>query len=114
MTSNPWNLIRIIPAKGSGSFKDTNRIFNQNKPPTRIRQGRRLFDFKESIMQIMVNGKQEHSDACSIEQMVLRKGLKPEALVVEYNHMVIPQEQWARIALKEGDKVELLSFVGGG
>lgn len=65
-------------------------------------------------MQIMVNGKQEHSDARSIEQMVLQKGLKPDALVVEYNCVVIPQDQWGRIELKEGDKVELLSFVGGG
>jgi sulfur carrier protein len=65
-------------------------------------------------MQITVNGKAEHSDARSIEQMVFQKGLQPDALVVEYNYAVIPQEQWGRIALKEGDKVELLSFVGGG
>lgn len=65
-------------------------------------------------MQIMVNGKQEHSDARSIEQMVLQKGLDPESLIVEYNHAVIPQDQWGGIELKAGDKVELLSFVGGG
>jgi len=69
---------------------------------------------RESNMQIMLNGKQENSDARSIEQMVLQKGLKPDALVVEYNHAVIPQDQWGQIALKEGDKLELLSFVGGG
>jgi sulfur carrier protein len=73
-----------------------------------------IFGRQEFIMQITVNGKAEHSDARSIEQMVFQKGLQPDALVVEYNYAVIPQEQWGRIALKEGDKVELLSFVGGG
>ncbi len=65
-------------------------------------------------MLITVNGKQERIDARTIEQMVLQKGLKPDSLVVEHNQAVIAQAQWSRIELKEGDTVELLSFVGGG
>ena len=44
----------------------------------------------------------------------VRKGLAPGALVVELNQQIIKQEQWPEIQLKAGDRLELLSFVGGG
>jgi sulfur carrier protein len=34
--------------------------------------------------------------------------------VVELNQQIIKQEQWPDIQLKAGDRLELLSFVGGG
>jgi sulfur carrier protein len=45
---------------------------------------------------------------------VTRKGLAPGALVVELNGQIIKQQQWAETQLNSGDRLELLSFVGGG
>ena len=65
-------------------------------------------------MDIIVNGKPESVTAESIAAYVHAKGMDPKALVVEHNGSVIVQEQWDRTPLSQGDRLELLSFVGGG
>lgn len=41
-------------------------------------------------------------------------GLKPERLAIEVNHRIIRRSEWSSTALAEGDKVEIVHFVGGG
>jgi len=65
-------------------------------------------------MEIIVNGELEIGPPCTITELVTRKGLAPGALVVELNQQIIKQQQWAETELKSGDRLELLSFVGGG
>ncbi len=65
-------------------------------------------------MEIIVNGQEETVAPCTIAHLVASKGLAPGALVVECNRQIIKQEQWQAIELKAGDRLELLSFVGGG
>lgn len=65
-------------------------------------------------MKIFINGGAETLKPCTIEELVTLKGFAKGALVVEYNKKIVPQDQWIDIALKEGDELELLSFVGGG
>jgi len=47
-------------------------------------------------------------------ELVVELGLKSDSLVVEHNRWIIRQEAWAATALREGDEIGLLSFVGGG
>lgn len=65
-------------------------------------------------MNISVNGKSENISAENIEALIHDKGLAVDSLVVEHNGQVIAADQWAQTLLKEGDRLELLSFVGGG
>jgi sulfur carrier protein len=65
-------------------------------------------------MELIINGVSETVSPCTITELVTRKGLAPGALVVELNQQIIKQEQWPAVQLKEGDHLELLSFVGGG
>lgn len=65
-------------------------------------------------MNIRINGQQETCPPTTIADLVADKRLAPEALVVELNGTIVRQEQWPAIRLKEGDTLELLSFVGGG
>ncbi len=65
-------------------------------------------------MEIIVNGQKETTLPCSIAEFVVNKGLAPGALVVELNQQIIKQQQWQAIQIKEDDRLELLSFVGGG
>ena len=65
-------------------------------------------------MELIVNGQQETCPSCTIAELVARKGLATGPLVVELNQNIIKQEQWQAIQLKAGDRLELLSFVGGG
>lgn len=65
-------------------------------------------------MRIIVNGQEETGPPCTVAELVARKRLNAGALVVELNQIIIKQEQWQTTQLKTDDKIELLSFVGGG
>ena len=65
-------------------------------------------------MEITVNGKLESISSDNIAAYIRAKEMNPKALVVEHNGRVIPQAQWDQTSLSQGDRLELLSFVGGG
>jgi len=65
-------------------------------------------------MNIKLNGKIIESESVSLMGLVLEKGFDPTSLIAEVNLEVIRQESWEKMALKDGDSIELLSFVGGG
>jgi thiamine biosynthesis protein ThiS len=65
-------------------------------------------------MEIVVNGESENCRPGSIASLVEDRGLPPEALVVELNGEIIRQERWPEVQLRDGDRLELLHFVGGG
>jgi thiamine biosynthesis protein ThiS len=65
-------------------------------------------------MDIVINGRQESCSPGSVAELVAARDLPPDALVVELNGEIIRQEQWPQVRLGDGDRLELLSFVGGG
>jgi sulfur carrier protein len=65
-------------------------------------------------MQLTINGREEEIMARTIAELVHQKGLDADRLVVEHNMNIVKQDQWRYVQLREGDTLELLSFVGGG
>jgi len=65
-------------------------------------------------MNINLNGKAIESQSATLMALVREKGLKAASLVAEVNLEVIAQQDWESFEIKEGDTIELLSFVGGG
>ncbi|MFA6320240.1 MAG: sulfur carrier protein ThiS [Candidatus Omnitrophota bacterium] len=66
-------------------------------------------------MNIKINGKEETvSGIKTILELINDKKLIPEHIVVEQNFKIVPKEEWARTVLNEDDKIEIVSFVGGG
>jgi sulfur carrier protein len=65
-------------------------------------------------MQIQINGKTETINTENLAELITQLELSPQSLVVEYNREIIRQEMWASTTLVEGDRLELLNFVGGG
>ncbi|MCL1981341.1 MAG: sulfur carrier protein ThiS [Proteobacteria bacterium] len=65
-------------------------------------------------MNILVNGVLETVPARTIAELVADKKLAASSLVVELNQQIIKQEQWPQTRIQAGDRLELLSFVGGG
>ncbi len=65
-------------------------------------------------MNVFINGKEETIEPGTIENLVTGKRLEPASLVVELNRKIIKQSQWSAVEIQEGDRLELLSFVGGG
>lgn len=66
-------------------------------------------------MTILVNGeKVELPKDASVVEVINTLGLKVERVAVEVNNKIIRRTDWTSTALCEGDKVEVVHFVGGG
>jgi sulfur carrier protein len=41
-------------------------------------------------------------------------GMKPDRVAVELNRDIVPRDRWTETHLREGDRLEIVHFVGGG
>jgi thiamine biosynthesis protein ThiS len=41
-------------------------------------------------------------------------GMKPDRVAVELNRDIVPRDRWAVTELHDGDRLEIVHFVGGG
>jgi len=66
-------------------------------------------------MQITCNGKTTTvEDNATLERLLQTLDLDGDTVVVEINQTIIDRDQYATTRLAEGDRVELVRFVGGG
>ena len=66
-------------------------------------------------MLIKVNGEErEVPGGTTLEELVRLLALAPERLAVELNLEVVRRAEWAQRPLNDGDRVEIVHFVGGG
>ena len=110
-----------MPAKGSGQVKTIRFLksrfrFQAPEKPLALPVGQAAFSlvFLGMSMKLIVNGAPESVASASLADFVQLKGLPAASLVVELNRRIVPQGEWATTSLVAGDRLELLSFVGGG
>ena len=66
-------------------------------------------------MQIHVNDEnREVPENLSLQQFISYLNLAPERIAIEVNHDLVRRADWPATVLKEGDRVEIVHFVGGG
>jgi sulfur carrier protein len=66
-------------------------------------------------MQLHINGDQRgFPDGLTVAALVAQLSMKPDRVAVELNLEIVPRSQWETTALKDGDKLEVVHFVGGG
>jgi len=66
-------------------------------------------------MKLQINGQeQEFPSPLSLAALVETLGMKAGRVAVELNRDIVPREQWATTNLAEGDRLEIVHFVGGG
>ena len=63
---------------------------------------------------LTVNGDTRQTSASTIADLVREIGLAPEKVAVEHNGEIAPRSQLGEIALADGDRLEIVHFVGGG
>ena len=63
---------------------------------------------------VKINGKNLDADGKSIEQYLESANFDTRRIVVERNGEIVPKAQYSETILKDGDCVEVVSFVGGG
>ncbi len=41
-------------------------------------------------------------------------GMKPDRVAIELNREIVPRDRWPQTPLRDGDRLEIVHFVGGG
>jgi sulfur carrier protein len=49
-----------------------------------------------------------------LDQLIAELGLKGDRVAVEHNGLIVSRNLWAQTRIDEGDKLEVVHFVGGG
>src|SRR3954469_17657775 len=66
-------------------------------------------------LRLTVNGELRKADPGTTVAALLRSmGVDPARVAVERNRDVIPRATWADAGLADGDKIEIVAFIGGG
>lgn len=66
-------------------------------------------------MLLTVNGKEVRvPDGTTVAALLEQLGTDPARVAVERNEDVVPRKSWTACPLAEGDRVEIVTFVGGG
>ena len=69
-------------------------------------------------MKLQINGEdRDFSDApapFTLAALVETLGMKADRVAVELNRDIVPRDRWAETQLHEGDRLEIVHFVGGG
>ena len=66
-------------------------------------------------MRLVINGKEQtFDDSLNVTQLVEQLGMKGDRVAVELNRDIVPRAQWAETTLNDGDRLEIVHFVGGG
>ena len=66
-------------------------------------------------MQITVNGEERSVESpLTLAALIEELGLKLDRVAVEHNRTLLPRAQWVETPLAEGDRLEIVQFVGGG
>ena len=84
-----------------------------------LRSWKRLSDNagvnEQTTIEIAVNSELRRIAAeSSVSDLVALLELSPQRLAIELNLFILPRAAWAETRLQNGDKLEIVHFVGGG
>ncbi len=66
-------------------------------------------------MKIAINGKtHEFPGPLKLQALIQQVCQGQRHVIAELNEKIVKQEQWDTVNVCEGDRIELVSFVGGG
>jgi sulfur carrier protein len=66
-------------------------------------------------MKLIINGEEKTLEKVSSVSDLLRQlGLKADRVAVELNREIAARASWDATQLKDGDRLEIVQFVGGG
>ncbi len=73
----------------------------------------RMIYIRDMHLEINGDGKQ-FADGLSLAGLIDELGMKADRVAVELNREIVPRALWAETVLHDGDKLEIVHFVGGG
>ncbi len=66
-------------------------------------------------MKLVINGEERSfGENLTLAGLVEQLGVKPDRVAVELNRDIVRRDRWPETILREGDRLEVVHFVGGG
>lgn len=66
-------------------------------------------------MKLHINGDEKTFDSpLTLGSLIEILNMKADRVAVELNRDIVPRDRWAATALNDGDRLEIVHFVGGG
>ena len=66
-------------------------------------------------MKLIINGEEKPvENVSSVSDLLRELGLKADRVAVELNREIAARTSWDSTRLKDGDRLEIVQFVGGG
>ncbi len=66
-------------------------------------------------MKLQINGEaRDFNPPLTLAGLVDQLGMKTDRVAIELNRSIVARDQWAKTSLAEGDRLEIVHFVGGG
>jgi thiamine biosynthesis protein ThiS len=66
-------------------------------------------------MRLVINGEdREFSSIPNLAALLDHLEMKPDRVAVELNRDLVPRDRWGATQLSDGDRLEIVHFVGGG
>jgi thiamine biosynthesis protein ThiS len=66
-------------------------------------------------MKLIINGEsRDFPEGLTLTSLIAHLGMKADRVAVELNLEIVPRPQWDSSVLKDGDRLEIVHFVGGG
>ena len=69
-------------------------------------------------MHFVLNGQSREfpqlAPGANLQDLIAELDLKGDRIAIEHNGNIVPRTEWAKTGLAEGDRLEIVHFVGGG
>lgn len=63
---------------------------------------------------MIINGKEEPANRRTVSQVLKERNVPLSNVAVEMNDAILPKSQYETTVLTDADRLEIVSFVGGG
>jgi len=90
------------------------QLQSQLQLPRGLRLLLRLILAKIVTMKIVINGQEQILAPITLALLIEQLGMKQDRVAVELNRDIVPRAKWTETNLAEGDRLEIVHFVGGG
>jgi sulfur carrier protein len=71
-------------------------------------------DETQVLVTIQVNGDSRQCAKTQLPQLLEQLGMNPRLVAVEYNGEILHRQFWEETEIQEGDRLEIVTIVGGG
>ena len=65
-------------------------------------------------MKLVVNGEERATAVATLAELVRELALEGKPIAVELNRSVVPKDRYGTTRLGDGDRLEIVTLVGGG